>query len=259
MDAGIRIVANIKPALLADHPRFAEVEAFQGFVRDADDPTKPHMTQFWGGMGGYLDFTNPKTSAWWTARVTDALLEKGIVATWNDNNEFEVWDPEAPVAIGGLGGTMAAMRPVETQLMLRASAIAQKVHAPLQAADAGVALGWTGPAALRPDLDRRQSHRLGDACATICAWATASASPASSTTATTSVASPGRSRIRNCSSAGWSRASSGRASPSTRGMTTSRRTSRGCIRTCCLQIRSALKLARAAGAVPLRAALPGAR
>lgn len=130
MDAGIRIVANIKPALLADHPRFAEVEAFRGFVRDADDPSKPHMTQFWGGMGAYLDFTNPKTSAWWTARVTDALLEKGIVATWNDNNEFEVWDPEAPVAIGGLGGTMAAMRPVETQLMLRASAIAQKAFAP---------------------------------------------------------------------------------------------------------------------------------
>jgi alpha-glucosidase len=128
--AGIRLVANIKPALLADHPRFAEVEAFRGFVRDADDPAKPHMTQFWGGLGAYLDFTNRDTSAWWQARVTDALLEMGIAATWNDNNEFEVWDDEAPVALDGLGGTMAAMRPVETQLMLRASALAQKAYRP---------------------------------------------------------------------------------------------------------------------------------
>lgn len=129
-EAGIRIVANIKPGMLADHPRFAEVEAFQGFVRDADDPSKPHMTQFWGGPAAYLDFSNERTSAWWSARVTEALLEKGIVATWNDNNEFEVWDPEAPVSIGGLGGTIAAMRPVETQLMLRASALAQRRFAP---------------------------------------------------------------------------------------------------------------------------------
>lgn len=130
MDAGIRIVANIKPALLVDHPRFAEVEAFKGFVRDADDPAKPHLTQFWGGKAAYLDFTNPQTSAWWQARVTEALLEVGIVATWNDNNEFEIWDDAAPVAIDGLGGTMAAMRPVETQLMLRASALAQQAFAP---------------------------------------------------------------------------------------------------------------------------------
>lgn len=130
MDAGIRIVANIKPALLVDHPRFAEVEAFQGFVRDADDPAKPHLTEFWGGKAAYLDFTNPKTSAWWQALVTEALLQTGIVATWNDNNEFEVWDDEAPVALDGFGGTMATMRPVETQLMLRASALAQRAFAP---------------------------------------------------------------------------------------------------------------------------------
>ncbi|NYZ16107.1 alpha-glucosidase [Azospirillum sp. RWY-5-1] len=130
VDAGVQLVANIKPALLDDHPKFGEVLAFGGFVRDGDDPTRPHVTQFWGGDGAYLDFTNPATSRWWSENVTRELLERGIGSTWNDNNEYEIWDDAAPCDVAGRGGTMATLRPVQTHLMIRASYLAQIAHAP---------------------------------------------------------------------------------------------------------------------------------
>jgi alpha-glucosidase len=128
--AGVRLIANVKPAMLLDHPRFAEVEAFRGFIRDSDDECRPHIAQFWGGEAAYLDFTNPQTSAWWGAQVKAQLLDNGIASTWNDNNEFEVWDDGAHADVAGRGGAMACLRPVQTGLMLRASALAQQEHAP---------------------------------------------------------------------------------------------------------------------------------
>ncbi|MBJ7535003.1 glycoside hydrolase family 31 protein [Rhodomicrobium vannielii ATCC 17100] len=127
--SGVRLIANVKPAMLTDHPRFAEVERFGGFVREAEGE-HPHLAQFWSGNAAYLDFTNPETSAWWTAQVKAQLLDHGIAATWNDNNEFEVWDGEARADVNWRGGTMACLRPVQTNLMLRASERAQREHAP---------------------------------------------------------------------------------------------------------------------------------
>lgn len=124
-EAGVHLVANIKPALLLEHPRFAEVEAFRGFVRDSEDPARPHITQFWGGLGAYLDFTNPQASAWWSGEVRAQLIDYGIGSTWNDNNEFEIWDEAAICDLDGRGGTIATLRPVQTNLMMRASFAAQ--------------------------------------------------------------------------------------------------------------------------------------
>ena len=129
-EAGVRLIANVKPAMLLDHPLFAEVEAFRGFVRDSEDQSRPHMAQFWAGEGAYLDFTNPLTSAWWAHEVKTELLDCGIASTWNDNNEFEIWDDEARVDLDGRGGAMACLRPVQTGLMLRASSVAQREQAP---------------------------------------------------------------------------------------------------------------------------------
>ena len=127
---GLKLIANVKLAMLTDHPRFAEVEAFRGFIRDGEDATRPHLAQFWGGEAAYLDFTNPATSAWWAREVKAQLLDYGIAATWNDNNEYEVWDEDARACVNGRGGTMACLRPVQTGLMMRASQAAQLEHAP---------------------------------------------------------------------------------------------------------------------------------
>ena len=40
------------------------------------------------GSAAYIDFTDPAAAAWWRDQVTRHLLDQGMVATWNDNNEY---------------------------------------------------------------------------------------------------------------------------------------------------------------------------
>lgn len=125
---GVHLCANIKPCLLRDHPRFAEVRAAGLLISDPDG--QPSPVQFWDETGAYLDFTNPRAYDWWKARVTDALLEYGIDSTWNDNNEFEVWSDRA--RIDGFGHPRPAReaKPLHSLLMMRASREAQRAFAP---------------------------------------------------------------------------------------------------------------------------------
>jgi len=122
-EAGVRLVPNIKPALLRSHSRYDEVAAAGFFVADAEG--RPAEAQFWDEVGSYLDFTKPEAARWWREQVAAALLENGIEATWNDNNEYEVWDARARFAGFGTARAAAEMRPVQPMLMMRASRQAQ--------------------------------------------------------------------------------------------------------------------------------------
>ncbi|MBI0329162.1 glycoside hydrolase family 31 protein [Burkholderia plantarii] len=126
--SGVRLCANIKPCLLRDHPAFEEVERAGLLIRAADGT--PAWVQFWDEVGAYLDFTNPAAYDWWKARVKSSLLAYGIAATWNDNNEYEIWTPNAIAQ--GFGTPFAACqaKPLQTLLMMRASRDAQREHAP---------------------------------------------------------------------------------------------------------------------------------
>lgn len=121
--AGVRLVPNIKPALLRSHPRYDEVAAAGLFVADEDGA--PVEAQFWDEVGSYLDFTKPAAADWWRGEVGRALLDHGIEATWNDNNEYELWDARARFNGFGSAQAAAAMRPVQPMLMTRASRRAQ--------------------------------------------------------------------------------------------------------------------------------------
>ncbi|MFC7460548.1 TIM-barrel domain-containing protein [Hydrogenophaga defluvii] len=127
-DHGVQLCANIKPALLRDHPRFAEASQAGLLVQDPDG--QPTATQFWDDSGAYLDFTQPATITWWKACVTESLLEMGVAATWNDNNEYEIWSAQA--RIHGFGQPRAAReaRPLQTLLMMQASHSAQAAFSP---------------------------------------------------------------------------------------------------------------------------------
>ncbi|WP_295634914.1 glycoside hydrolase family 31 protein [Novosphingobium sp.] len=155
LDAGVRLVANIKPALLLDHPRFAEVAAKGLFI--ADDEGAPTEIQYWDETGGALDFTNPDTAAWWRDQVTDALLRYGIAATWNDNNECEVWDARAQIASFGKARPASDSRPLQPLLMMRASRAAQIAHAPDKAPYVVTRSGMAG-------LHRYAQTWTGDNC-----------------------------------------------------------------------------------------------
>ncbi len=126
--AGVRLLANIKPALLIDHPEFTTVAEAGYLIADADGA--PVLEQFWDALGAYVDFTNPGAAAWWRDRVKTRLLEFGIAATWNDNNEYEITNPRA--VAHGFGRPFAAieMKPLQTLLMLRASRRVQLEHRP---------------------------------------------------------------------------------------------------------------------------------
>lgn len=127
-DAGVELVPNIKPALLVSHPRYAELAEKGWFVSDADGD--PVVCQFWDEVGSYVDFTHPEAAAWWRRQVTEQLLAYGIRSTWNDNNEYEIWDTRARIAGFGDARPAAGERPVQTLLMMRASRAAQIAYRP---------------------------------------------------------------------------------------------------------------------------------
>lgn len=129
LDAGINLAANIKPCLLQDHPRYQEVADAGLFIKDSESDN-PERSVFWDDEGSHLDFTNPKTVKWWQDNVTEQLLERGIGSTWNDNNEFEIWDSEARCYGFGKPIAIKHIRPVMPLLMMRASLEAQQAYAP---------------------------------------------------------------------------------------------------------------------------------
>ena len=128
-EKGIKLCANIKPALLIDHPMFEELKENNMFVLDKEG-NEPEIVQFWDELGAYVDFTNPKTYDWWKRQVTEKLLKYGIDSTWNDNNEYEIWDGDAKVNGFGKEINISQIRPLQSLLMMKASYEAQKEYAP---------------------------------------------------------------------------------------------------------------------------------
>jgi len=127
---GVRLCANVKPCLLRDNPLFREADAMGLLIANANG--EPSWVQFWQGVGAYLDFTHPKALEWWKAKVKEALLDQGIVAVWNDNNEFEIWAETALIHNFGRPRLARECKPLLGLLMMRASRDAQKEHAPTQ-------------------------------------------------------------------------------------------------------------------------------
>ncbi|WP_118181693.1 TIM-barrel domain-containing protein [Paraburkholderia phosphatilytica] len=128
LEHGVRLCANIKPCLLRDHPQFDAAHRDGLLVCSRDG--EPAWVQFWDEVGAYLDFTNPNAIAWWRSQVTDALLRYGIASTWNDNNEFEFWSPDAIAHGFGTPFPAREAKVLQTMLMMRASRDAQREYAP---------------------------------------------------------------------------------------------------------------------------------
>jgi len=129
--AGIHVMANIKPCLLDSHPLYDEARALGAFVKDSQSEA-PRLDYFWGGYGSHLDFTNPAAFNWWRDNVKKWLLDYGIDATWNDNNEYPVWDDDARCFGFGEEIKIKHIRPLMPYLMVRASLEAQRAFQPDQ-------------------------------------------------------------------------------------------------------------------------------
>ena len=122
---GIEIIPNIKPAFLQSHPMYNDLKNRGLFIKNPDGT--PFVTQFWDGLGSYLDFTNPEAFDFWKNQVKEKLLDLGIESTWNDNNEFDIKDPDA---LAFNGEKASGIRPTLTYLMNKASFEAQSEKYP---------------------------------------------------------------------------------------------------------------------------------
>jgi alpha-glucosidase len=132
-DAGMHIVANLKPCLLDDHPRYGEALAQGAFVRQQATGA-PVITQFWDGEGAHLDFTSPAGIAWWQHGLRTQVLATGIDSAWNDNNEYGLFDEDGIADGFGAPIPMALARPIQPLLMTRASIEAQRAAKPAERA-----------------------------------------------------------------------------------------------------------------------------
>lgn len=125
--SNIRLVANVKPCLLDDHPDYAKVAGMRAFVNHAGSGA-PCVGQFWDGEGAHVDFTNSEGVSWWKESLRKQLLDYGILG-WNDNNEYEIWDEDGESAAFGAPIPIARSRPLHALLMTRATFDAQAAHA----------------------------------------------------------------------------------------------------------------------------------
>ncbi|PJG84152.1 TIM-barrel domain-containing protein [Caviibacterium pharyngocola] len=128
-NAGMKLAANIKPCLLQDHPRYNEVKELGLFIQDSEQDV-PERSVFWDDEGSHLDFTNPETINWWKNNVKKQLLEYGIDSTWNDNNEYEIWDANARCYGFGEAIPIKLIRPLHSLLMMKSSYEAQREFTP---------------------------------------------------------------------------------------------------------------------------------
>ena len=155
---GMRLVANIKPCLLDDHPAYAQLVSDAAFVRERGTAT-PIVEPFWDGQGAHLDFTRPATVTWWQTQLKAQVLDYGIDAGWNDNNEYalqheEAWSEGAQLPIH-------RSRPLHALLMTRATFEAQQAHS----AESVFTVTRAGP----PGLQRYAQTWSGD---NTTSWAT---------------------------------------------------------------------------------------
>jgi alpha-glucosidase len=125
----MRLVANIKPCLLDDHPAYAEVGAAGAFVNDGKTG-QPCVGQFWDGYGAHVDFTHRAGIAWWQKGLREQVLEYGIDAGWNDNNEYEIWDDWGAAHGFGTELPVGRSRSLQALLMTRATYEEQARHKP---------------------------------------------------------------------------------------------------------------------------------
>ncbi len=89
---GYHLTFNIKPGILKTHPLYEELKAKGYFIKDNEGNAL--VEYFWGGDASFIDFRNPEAVKWWKSMLCKAYLDYGVEGIWNDNNEFEMEDPE---------------------------------------------------------------------------------------------------------------------------------------------------------------------
>ncbi|KAL1876343.1 hypothetical protein VTK73DRAFT_9586 [Phialemonium thermophilum] len=100
---GMRLIANVKPYVLANHPEYTKLRDAGALFTDPHTG-KSAVTRLWSagggesGEGGHIDFTSAAGFQWWYDGVK-RLRAEGIDCIWNDNNEYTVPDDDWECAL----------------------------------------------------------------------------------------------------------------------------------------------------------------
>jgi len=104
-ERGIRLIANVKPYLLGNHPEYQRLKDAGALFQDPRT-NQSAVTRLWSagggesGEGGHIDFTSATGFQWWYEGVK-ALRKAGIDCIWNDNNEYTIPDDDWQCAVNG--------------------------------------------------------------------------------------------------------------------------------------------------------------
>ncbi|KAK5733999.1 hypothetical protein LTR17_009270 [Elasticomyces elasticus] len=124
---GIRIIANIKPYVLANHPEYDKLAQNGAFFTDPRTG-KTGIARLWSagggtsGEGGHIDFTSNAGSEFWYNGAKE-LRKVGMDCMWNDNNEYLLPSDAWQLALESAAtaeGTKAATERKDTGLWGRA-------------------------------------------------------------------------------------------------------------------------------------------
>lgn len=124
---GATLSPNIKPGMLLTHPLYKEFAEKQLFVKDENND-QPVIDRYWGGPASFVDFTNPEAREQWKGYVKHQLLDHGVTAIWNDNNEYEIQQSNAQCHYEGLGKPISALSSVMPNLMALTAVEAIQEH-----------------------------------------------------------------------------------------------------------------------------------
>lgn len=100
---GIRLIANVKPYVLANHPEYGKLAKANALFKDPRT-NQAGVTRLWSagggtsGEGSHIDFTSKAGYQWWYEGVR-GLRQVGIHGIWNDNNEYTVADDKWQCAL----------------------------------------------------------------------------------------------------------------------------------------------------------------
>jgi alpha-glucosidase len=145
-DAGVQLVPNIKPALLVTHPLYAELAAKGWFVAT---PMATRSCASSGTRWAAMSISPTPMRRRMVARAGDAAIAGyGIRSTWNDNNEYEIWDARAASPVWHTP-PRRRRTPGADAADDAASRQAQIAHRPAERPYVGRAAAWRGCSAMR--------------------------------------------------------------------------------------------------------------
>ncbi|CAG7644305.1 Oligosaccharide 4-alpha-D-glucosyltransferase [Paenibacillus solanacearum] len=115
-EKGVALAPNIKPGMLLTHPLYAKFDKADAYVKDAAGD-KSETDRYWGGQASFVDFTSPAGRQLWKEHLKSSFIELGVTSIWNDNNEYEINNPDALCAFEGEKKEISAVRPIMPNLM----------------------------------------------------------------------------------------------------------------------------------------------